>query len=132
MSGPAFRELIRKFVAFYAERLINPHWGGSVHFQRNDTLSVAMVSYWLDKGVEQAEWQPSLDGIAASPQDYRLTGKPIIATFRRAIGGTSSSARNNTPEAIISDPRPGANSDDFSWVGNHDEIGAFWRGFESL
>jgi len=24
MSGPAFRELIRKFVGFYAERLFNP------------------------------------------------------------------------------------------------------------
>ena len=36
------------------------------------------------------------------------------------------------PDAIISDPRPGANPRDFSWTGNHDEIGAFWRGFETL
>jgi FAD/FMN-containing dehydrogenase len=71
MSGPAFRELIRKFVGFYAERLFNPHWGGSVNVQRNETLSVAMVSYGLDKGAEHAEWRPFLDWIAASPQDYR-------------------------------------------------------------
>lgn len=49
MSGLAFRELIRKFVGFYAERLMSPHWGGSVNFQRNGTLSVAMLSYGLDR-----------------------------------------------------------------------------------
>jgi FAD/FMN-containing dehydrogenase len=67
MSGPAFRELIREFVAFYAERAFNLHWGGSVHLQRDDTLSIAMVSYGLNKGAEQAVWQPFLDVIAASP-----------------------------------------------------------------
>jgi hypothetical protein len=53
MSGPAFRDLIRKFVGFYAERLFNPHWGGSIYLQRNDTLSIVMVSYGLDKGAGQ-------------------------------------------------------------------------------
>ena len=67
MSGPAFRELIRKFVSFYAERLCNPHWGESVYFQRNDTLLVAMVSYGLDKAAAQSAWQPFLDWIAATP-----------------------------------------------------------------
>jgi hypothetical protein len=40
---------------------------------------VAMVSYGLDKPAAQPVWQPFLDWIAASPQDYRLTGKPVIA-----------------------------------------------------
>jgi hypothetical protein len=132
MSGPAFRELIREFVAFYAERAFNLHWGGSVHLQRDDTLSIAMVSYGLNKGAEQAVWQPFLDVIAASPQDYRLTGKPIIADIPARDWWDVEFRKKYTPEAIISDPRPGANPDDFSWVGDHDEIGAFWRGFETL
>lgn len=37
-----------------------------------------------------------------------------------------------TPEAIISDPRLSANPSDFSWATDPDEIGAFWRGFETL
>ena len=132
MSGPAFRELIREFVAFYAERAFNLHWGGSVHLQRDDTLSIAMVSYGLNKGAEQAVWQPFLDVIAASPQDYRLTGKPIIADIPARDWWDVEFRKKYTPEAIISDPRPGANPDDFSWVGDHDETGAFWRGFETL
>jgi FAD/FMN-containing dehydrogenase len=132
MSGLAFRELIRKFVGFYAERLLNPHWGGAVHFQRNDTLSVTMVSYGLDKGAGHPEWQPFLDWIAASPQDYRLTGRPTIADIPTRDWWDTAFRKKFTPEAIISDPRPDANPDDFSWVGDHDQIGAFWRGFETL
>jgi hypothetical protein len=37
-----------------------------------------------------------------------------------------------TADAIISGPRPGANPRDFSWTRDHDQIGAFWRGFETL
>jgi hypothetical protein len=61
---------------------------------------------------------------------------------RRGITGIADTAARNwwdaefrkkyTPDAIVSDPRPGANPRDFSWAGNHDEIGAFWRGFETL
>ncbi|MGA7865130.1 MAG: FAD-dependent oxidoreductase, partial [Stellaceae bacterium] len=130
MSGPAFRALIRKFVALYAERLFNPHWGGRISFQRNETLSVGMVSYGLDKAAAQAVWQPFLDWIAAAPQDYRLTRKPTIADMPARNWWDAEFRKKYTADAIISDPRPGANPRDFSWTGDHDQIGAFWRGFE--
>jgi hypothetical protein len=132
MSGPAFRELIRKFVSFYAERLCNPHWGESVYFQRNDTLLVAMVSYGLDKAVAQAAWQPFLDWVAATPQDYRLTDKPLIADMPARKVWDAEFRKKYTANTIISDTRSDANPNDFSWVGDHDQIGAFWRGYESL
>jgi FAD/FMN-containing dehydrogenase len=132
MSGPAFRDLIRKFVGFYAERLCNPHWGGRVSFQRNDTLSVALVSYGLDKAAAQAVWQPFLDWIAAAPQDYRLQGAPVIADMPARNWWDAEFRKKYTAGSIISDPRPGANPDNFSWIGDHDQIGAFWHGFETL
>jgi hypothetical protein len=131
-SGPAFRELIRKFIAFYAEWLFNPHWGESVSFQRNDTMSVTMVSRGLDEVAAQAVWQPFLDWVAAAPQDYRLTGKPIITDMPAGYWWDAEFRKKYAPDSIISDLRPGAKSDDFSWTGNHDEIGAFWRAYESL
>lgn len=132
MSGPAFRDLIRAFVRHYADRLCNPHWGEAVHFQRNDTLAVAMVSRGLDKASAEAVWQPFLDWIAASPQDYRLIRKPIIADMPARNWWDAEFRKEDSPAAIVSDPRPGANPRDFSWMGDHDEIGAFWRGFETL
>ena len=132
MSGPAFRELIRKFVGFYAERLFNPHWGGRVTFPRSDSLSVAMVSYGLDKDAGQAAWQPFLDWITASPQDYRLTGKPVIADMPARKWWDAAFRKEYAPASMIGDPRPGAPSGDFSWAGDHDMIGSFWRAFETL
>lgn len=132
MSGPALRELIRKFISFYAERLFNPHWGGRVSFRRDDVLALEMLSYGIDKGGGQAVWQPFLDWIAAAPQDYQLTGKPIIADTAAHNLWDVEFRKKYTPHAIISDTRPGANPNDFSWTSDRDQIGAFWRGFETL
>jgi FAD/FMN-containing dehydrogenase len=132
MSGPAFRELIRKFIAVYAERLFNPHWGGRIFLRGNDVLAIEMVSYGLDKAAAQAVWQPFLDWVGATPQDYRLIGKPVIAEMPARNWWDAEFRKRYTAAAIISDPRPGANPNDFSWYGDHDQIGAFWHGFETL
>jgi FAD/FMN-containing dehydrogenase len=131
-SGPAFHELIRKFIGFYAERLFNPHWGESVSFQRNDILSVSMVSRDLDKAAAQAVWQPFLDWVRASPQDFRLQATPTISEMPARNWWDAEFRKKYAPGSIISDPRPGTNPDDFSWNGDHDQIGAFWRRYESL
>ena len=77
-------------------------------------------------------WQPFLDWIAAAPQDYRLTCKPTIPDMPARNWWDSEFHKKYTADVIISDPRPGANPRDFSWTGDHDQIGAFWRGFETL
>ena len=56
-----------------------------------------------------------------------------MSPFRRAIGGTSSSTRNTRPSRSSTiRGQPLTNPDDFSWVGDHEGIGAFWRGFGTL
>jgi hypothetical protein len=132
MSGPAFRQLIRNFIAVYAKRLFNPHWGGRIFLRGNDVLAIEMVSRGLDRAAAQAAWQPFLDWVGAAPQDYRLIGKPVIADGPARNWWDAEFRKKYTPDVIISDPRPGANPRDFSWTGNHDEIGAFWRAFETL
>ena len=82
MSGPAFRELIRRIYRLLRGPAVQPALGRErSFFAGNDVLAIAMVSHGLDKPGAQAVWQPFLDWIAASPQDYRLTGKPVIASM---------------------------------------------------
>ena len=132
MSGVAYRDLIQAFVRFYADQLFNPHWGESVNLHRDDTLSFSMVSRGLDNAAAQAVWQPFLDWIAASPQDYRISGRPNISAIPARNWWDAAYHKMHSPAAIISDPRPGAPPGDFSWAGDHDQIGAFWHGYESL
>jgi FAD/FMN-containing dehydrogenase len=131
MSGVAYRELVRAFFAFYADHLFNPHWGESVYFRRDDTFSAAMVSRDLDKAAMQAVWQPFLDWVAASPQDYRMRGAPIFNAVPARRWWDADFLKAHAPDAIIADSRPGAFAGDFSWAGDHDQIGAFWHGYES-
>ena len=132
MSGVAYRDLIGAFVRFYADHLFNTHWGESVYFRGDDTFSVSLLSHGLDKPGAQAVWQPFLDWIAASPQDYRVSGTPIITAIPGRNMWDASFLKAHAPNAIISDARSGAPADNFSWAGDHDQIGAFWRGFESI
>jgi FAD/FMN-containing dehydrogenase len=131
MSGVAYRDLVRAFFAFYADHLFNPHWGESVNFHRDDTFSVSMVSRDLDKAAMQAAWRPFLDWVAASPQDYRLRGARVFDAMPARHWWDADFLKAHGPDAIIADPRPGARPDDFSWAGDHDQIGAFWHGYES-
>src|SRR5262252_3926757 len=132
MSGVAYRDLIRAFVRFYAEQLFNPRWGESVNLRRDDTLSFSMVSRGLDKASAQTVWQPFLNWIAASPQDYRISGQPNIFGIPARNLWDAAYQKANLRAAIISDPRPGAQPGDFSWAVDHDQIGAYWHGYESL
>jgi FAD/FMN-containing dehydrogenase len=132
MSGVAYRDLIQAFVRFYAERLFNPHWGETVSLRRDDTLSFSMVSRGLDKAAAQAVWQPFLDWIAASPQDYRISGQPNIIALPARNLWNAAFHRTHAPAGTISDPRPAASPGDFYWASDHDQIGALWHGYESL
>ncbi|HUK07615.1 MAG TPA: FAD-dependent oxidoreductase [Stellaceae bacterium] len=131
MSGEAYRDLILAFVQFYAEKLFNPHWGESIWLRRDDTLSFSLVSRGLDRAAAQAVWQPFFDWVRASPQDYRLSGTPLIIAAPARNFWDAEYLKVHAPGAIISDPRPGAAPDDFSWNGDHDQIGAFWHGYIS-
>jgi FAD/FMN-containing dehydrogenase len=132
LSGVAYRDLIQTFVRFYTEHLFNPHWGESINLHRDDTLSFSMVSRGLDKAASQAVWQPFLEWIAAKPQDYRISGQLNISEIPARNFWDAAYRKAHSPAAIISDSRPGALSGDFSWAGDHDQIGAFWHGYESL
>jgi FAD/FMN-containing dehydrogenase len=42
-SDEAFRKLIARFVGFYAENLLNPHWGEQISLEPDNTLKISMV-----------------------------------------------------------------------------------------
>jgi hypothetical protein len=61
-----------------------------------------------------------------------LTGKPVIVDMPARKWWDAAFRKEYAPTSMISDPRPGAPSGDFSWTSDHDMIGAFWRAFETL
>jgi FAD/FMN-containing dehydrogenase len=90
-SDEAFRRLIGQFVAFYRDRLFNPHWDGSFHVRHDNTLAVSMLSQGLDALPAGRVWRPFLDWIAASPRIITCRCRRRSTAWRRATGGTRTS-----------------------------------------
>lgn len=125
-SDDAFRTLIARALAHYAERLANPHWGEQIAVRADNSLRISMVQQGLSREEARAAWQPFFDWVRASA-DYRITEE------LRAGGHEAQSwwEIQGNP-SMIPDKRPGASPDHGYWQGDQDQVGAFLHGYDSL
>lgn len=130
-SEPAFRELIGRFVAFYRDSLMNPHWGESVKLHPDNSLEVSMVSQGLTTEQAQAAWQPLLDWAAAASQDYVFVEPPRIRSGLAPRWWDVAYRDTHVPGSMVHDSRPGAPPTHAWWSGDGDQVAVFLHGFES-
>jgi len=131
-SDAAFRRLIARFVAFYADSLFNPGWGEQAAFRPDNTLDVAMLFQGIDKARAAEVWRPFLDWVAAAPQDFSLAQPTRIVDIPARHLWDPDFLRTNVPSAILADDRPGAPESNVFWSGNLGEAGQFLHGYESI
>jgi FAD/FMN-containing dehydrogenase len=130
-SDAAFHRLIGHFVDFYAESLLNPHWGEIVTLRLGNRIDIRMVYQGLDQQQAQTVWQPFFHWVNGSPEDftYWLTPRIVAAPARNLWDPAFLKA--HVPGAVLSDDRPGAPPDHIFWLGNLSEVGHFLAGFQS-
>ncbi|HEY3776851.1 MAG TPA: FAD-binding oxidoreductase [Rhizomicrobium sp.] len=126
-SDDAFRKLIARFVAFYADSLFNPHWGEQILVHPDNSFEISMVCQGLDTREMRAVWRPFHDWIA-SQADLVVTEEPGAHAVPSAqhwwdVEGNPS---------MLPDARPGAPKDHGWWKGDQGEVGVFLHGYESL
>jgi hypothetical protein len=125
-SDAAFRLLLARFVAFYAERLADPHWGEQVAIREDNSLELSMVQQGLSREQALAVWQPFFDWVKASA-DYRITDE---------LGAGGHKAQSwweiKGNPSMIPDARPGASPDHGYWRGDQDQVGVFLHGYDSV
>jgi FAD/FMN-containing dehydrogenase len=129
-SDAAFRGLVGRIVAFYAEGLFNPHWGEQIVFRRDNTLEIRMVFQGLGQAQAEAVWRPFLDSVAASPDDFRLAAPPVIlAVPARAIWDPAVLKR--FPGLVVADDRAGAPPGNVFWAADAGQVGQYLHGYAS-
>ncbi len=128
-SDDAFRRLIARFMGFYADALMNPHWGETVAFHPDNKLEFSMLGQGLSQAEATAVWAPLRQWIAGAPQDYSGVGPLIFAMPARSFWDVSSQHHNG---AMLLDDRAGAAPDHGWWTGDRGQIGRFWHGYDSL
>ncbi len=130
-SDAAFRRLIARFIAFYGESLFNAHWGESVEFGRDNTLSISMVFQGLDKQQASDTWQPFFDWMAASPSDYTPESPPILGAVPAQQLWNAEFWAKAAPGIMTPDSRPGAPPTHAWWSGDGGQVGFFLYGYDS-
>jgi FAD/FMN-containing dehydrogenase len=154
-SDDAYRRLIREFVSFYAEHLLNHHWGEQAHFHPDNTLEISMMSQGIDADQMKKVWQPFLDWVGRSSQDYSIKGRVVIGTIPARHYWDVTWWKEQWPEIVFPktnpligffdyalahlfqptfnfDDRPGAAEINAWWKGDGGQCGWFIWGFESL
>ena len=131
-SDAAFRRLIGQFIDFYADNLLNPHWGEIVTLRLGNRLEIRMTFQGLDQQQAQTVWQPFFHWVNGSPQDftYQLTPRIIAAPARNLWDPVF--LKTHLPGAVLSDDRPGAPPENIFWSGNLAEVGHFLSSFQSF
>ena len=130
-SDNAFRLLLDRFVALYAEKLCNPHWGEQASARPGNRLGISMMFQGLSKSEAQSAWQELIDFVAAHPAEYQADAAMLVAALpaRRLWNGAF--LRDHVPSAIAWDTRPGVSPGQWWWASNGAEAAAFWHGYES-
>ena len=131
-SDAAFRRLLRRFVAFYADNLLDPRWGEIVTVRPGNRLDIRMVFQGLDRRQAEAIWRPFFAWIAGSPQDFTTRSQPLVLAISARNAWNPDYYRAHLPAVIRSDDRPGAPKGNVFWSANLVEAGHFLFGFDSL
>jgi FAD/FMN-containing dehydrogenase len=126
-SDAAFAKLIAHAIAFYRERLFNPHWGEQLKVGTDNTLEVSMVSQGLDREQCRSVWQPFIDWVKSSPKDF-VTSSPFHIG---AVEARTWWDLKDNPSMIL-DTRAGAPPEHGWWQGDQDQVGAYLHGYDSL
>ena len=130
-SDEAFRKLLERFVAFYRESLFNPTWGESVTFRPGNVFEVTMVFQGIDQDRAAAVWKPFLDWVKENSADYTLVQPPLFIHVPARSLWDSAFLKQNAPQMILSDERPGASATNVFWRGNLGEAGWFLHAYQS-
>jgi len=155
-SDAAYRRLIGEFISFYRTHLFNDHWGEQARIAPSNTLEIAMNAYGIDGSAAKRIWQPFLDWVARTPNDYSLDGRVVLAGVPARywwdptwwgthwpelafpdtnvfMGALDYTLAHVIPQPAFGfDTRPNAPATNAWWKGSTDEAGQFLWAYESL
>jgi len=129
-SDATYRQLIGQGIAFYAESLLNPHWGEQIAFRRDNTVAIRMVFQGLSRQEAEDAWRPFFDRISGAPRDFVVESAPrIVAVPARRFWDAALLKR--FPGVVVADDRPGAPEGNVAWAGDAGQAAQFLQAYQS-
>ncbi len=129
-TDDAFRALIAAATTFYADALMNPHWGEQMKFTPDNVLSVEMTFQGIDQDQAHRTWAPFLSWLSARSNDYTVSTPIILAAPARHFWDPA--FLKSIPGLVKVDDRPGSRCDNIFWSGNAVQARWFLHGMASI
>ena len=130
-SDTAFRELISRAMSFYADRLMNRHWGEQMTFGSGNKLEISMVSQGLSQRQAEEVWKPFRDWLAASKRDLEVEASLKIVALPARLFWNATVLRTLAPDVVVADDRPKAHPGNFFWAGDRGQVGQVLYAYRS-
>jgi FAD/FMN-containing dehydrogenase len=130
-SDAAFRALLGRFLEFYADALMNPHWGEIVNVRPGRRLDINMDAHGLDSKQIEAVWQPFLRWVTDAANDCNFVRPPSVISGPARHRWDPEFLKAHASGVIRTDDRPGASPDNIYWVANVSEAGHVLYGYDS-
>ncbi|TMJ29162.1 MAG: FAD-binding oxidoreductase [Alphaproteobacteria bacterium] len=130
-SDAAFKRLVERFVTFYRDSLFNPTWGESVTLRPENVLEVTMVFQGIDQERAAATWKPFLDWVRDQGSDYGFVQPAMFLHVPARSLWDAAFLKQNAPQMVLTDERPGAPATNVFWRGNLGEAGWFLHAYQS-
>jgi hypothetical protein len=130
-SADAFRRLIDRFLAFYAEKLLTPNWGEIVNVKPSNRLEIHLEFQGLEQAEVEALWRPFFEWVTAASGNFTFSAPPRIFSGPPRHRWDADYLLARAPGSVLFDDRPDASKDNFFWQANLAEAGHFIHGFES-
>jgi FAD/FMN-containing dehydrogenase len=126
----AYRALIARFLGFYRDALMNPHWGEQARFDDDDTLSLSMLQAGRSQEETEAVWAPFLAWVNGS-EDYSWEEPARIIAFPARSMWDRAFFERVAPDAMLRDDRFGAPAENVYWADNRGEAGQVLHAYTS-
>lgn len=130
-SDEAFLALVRRFIGFYRQRLLNPHWGEQILLGPDRTMRISMNCQGLDAEAARRVWRPFFDAVAADPE-LEVTGELRAGAMAARHWWDVAYRRSRGNDSMIADPRPAASPAHAWWSGDREQVGAFLYAYDSV
>ena len=118
-------------MSFYADRLLNAHWGEQMRFGPGNKLEISMVFQGLNQRQAEEVWKPFREWLAASPRDFTVEPPLRIVTLPARSFWSAAFLKTIAPGAVVADDRPHAPAGNFYWVGDRDQVGQVLYAYRS-
>ena len=129
-SDAAYRALVAEVLRFYRAELFGPHWGEQVRFEGDRSVRFQMVSQGLSQAEAEAAWGPLRAWVDGRPDVAWAEPLTVVALPAQRMWDHAF-LRENVPDLVGTDDRPGAPDGNWFWNGNRGEVGQFLHGYHS-